>query len=79
MLHYMCQLHQSLDLETSINRYAEALLGISTLMPHLRGVVRGGVGHRLPKGMMPHVLTTCTLDAGRVGVGMGLVALGVGG
>ena len=47
-------------------RNAEALLGIGTLMPHLRGVVRGrggerrGVGHRLPKGLMPHVLTTCT-------------------
>ena len=45
---------------------AEALVVIGTLMPHFRGVVRGRggemrvVGHRLPKGPMPHVLTTCT-------------------
>ena len=45
---------------------AEALVVIGTLMPHLRGVVRGrggerrGVGHRPPEGQMPHVPTTCT-------------------
>ena len=45
----------------ALNRNVEALLWFSTLMPHLREVVRGGVWHLLLKGPMPHVLTICTV------------------
>jgi uncharacterized BrkB/YihY/UPF0761 family membrane protein len=44
----------------SHNRNAEALMVIDTLMPLLRRLLQGVVGHQAPKGLIPHVLTTCT-------------------